>query len=238
MDGVYNPVSRTGYQARFRNTILADSIPISTKHRLPEFCRDFSASELIKVLKCPVFSSAFPAANDDELASLAESLMTSPPVPVQLNTRIQVDQIMQGAKELHLDELSGLSGNSFDSKTSQNAFYIEQRAKYKVKDTSMRKLRDLAFEKDLSETETNLIMELGQFNREEFQEAFPQAAERIWNVSLVTRTNKEVNMEDLEEQDLSFDDEDSIHSSEHSDSTEVAGSPSKGTGGLNPGGNN
>jgi hypothetical protein len=45
-------------------------------------------------------------------------------------------------------------------------------------------------------------------------------------------------MEDLEEQDLSFDDEDSIHSSEHSDSTEVAGSPSKGTGGLNPGGNN
>lgn len=244
MDGVYNPVSRTGYQARFRNTVLADSGPISAKHRLPEFCREFSASELMKVLKCPVFSNAFPAANDDELASLAESLMTSPPVQVQLNTRMQVDQIMQGAKEIHLDELSGLSGNSFDSKTSQNAFYIEQRAKYKLKESSMKKLKDLAFEKDLTETETNLIMDLGQFNREEFQEAFPLAAQRIWNrnhcqaeVSM-TSINKEEIMEDLEEQVLSEDDNESSHSADHSESTEVAGSPSKGTGGPNPGCNN
>lgn len=42
-----------------------------------------------------------------------------------------------------MDEMSGLSGNSFDSKTSQNAYYIKERALFKVKDKFMQTLVDL-----------------------------------------------------------------------------------------------
>lgn len=265
LGSVYNPVSRKGFLSKLKNTIVDQAVSPSPRFTLPEFCREFSAEELVRVFKCPIYAGVFPSSNEDDLVSLAESIATSPPVRLHGSSQPQVDQIMQEAKTIQtiqMEEMSELSGNSFDSKTSQNAFFIEERAEFKVKNRFMDKVVDHIRRKQYQVADT--IMQVGEISVEDLKEQFPDEAEEFVGASKseeeaapykppeevgINATNsnamdasEDEQGEEQEELSMSSEQEESSISSEQEDMslssqlTEVAGSPSKGTGGLNPGG--
>jgi hypothetical protein len=180
LGSVYNPITRKGFLSKFKNTILEEAPSASPRNMLPEFCREFSAEDLVRVFKCSIFEGAFPSSSDDDLISLAQSIVTSPPVRRNNLSVNQMEQFLNEAKiiqTVQMDEMSGLSGNSFDSKTSQNAYYIEERAMFKVKDKFMRKLADLINDKEFEAALVTIAV--GDISLDEFQQNFPDEASKL-----------------------------------------------------------
>ena len=272
LDGVYNPISRKGFQARFKNAMTTDASP-SKRHCLPEFCRNFPVAQLVQVLKTPAFAKSFPVANDDELASLAQSILTSPPFESTWHSMPMenLESTIVRTKDME-EDLSGLSGVSFDSKTSRNAHHIEERATFKMRDDSMRLLAQVVRENRMSSARD--IMSLGKFTLEDFRQSYPKETEVLENYlsfsdsdsddalgNSIPKTGTrnqaksvvelmELDLEDEDGEEDRSEDQDrnvkvkgsqeasSDSESVSSEDTEVAGSPSKGTGGPNPGGSN
>lgn len=185
--GYYNPLTRSGHIGLLQNTALQKSS--SKKTALPEFCRSFTSEELVKVFKCPLFyGSTYANTQDDDLLSLANTIVTSPnPFPVPdfgVNT---LDILLQETKLIQTDSnddnVSAMSNSTFDSKISYNAFQIDSRAQLLLQTAKLERMSTLAQKARLGTVSTefrDMACELGGFSPQEFSIQFPQEYHSLW----------------------------------------------------------
>ena len=151
-EGYYKPLVRMGYSGLMKNVFESGEGP-TKKAALPEFCNSLSAAELVKVLKCPGFSSLPLVAElgDDDLASLANTIATSPnPKPLPEGGMSSLERMLKESKLIDTtqrqEDISDMSGSSFDSTSSFNRFQIQERAKLLAKQIQKKEAIDKMME--------------------------------------------------------------------------------------------
>jgi hypothetical protein len=215
-----------------------------------------SGSELVKVFKCPGFSSLPMIADfeEDDLASLANTIATSPnPEKLPEAGMVGLESLLREANLIETsksaDEISEISNTSFDSKGSFNRFQINERAQVLAKQIQKKQaMQDLiqAFKSDqVSDFERDTYCKVGNFSKEEFKAAFPKEFQEIWSVREEFDSSEdeileipesgedenEIMMENqMESTELNTMDEDiSLSSSEESDEAEETDNDSSST---------
>jgi len=189
-DGYYNPLLRTGYSSLMRNVVEVPNVQ-TKKSALPAFCKELPAAELMKVFKCPGFS-ALPfvsTMNEDDLASLADSIATSPnPQPIPEEGIFSLEKMMQEAKMIETtdtqDDMSDVSGASFDSAGSYNRLQIHARAQLLASQLRTRKAMEKMIEehqkKPLTPEAVKMYCKIGEFSRSDLEALYPVEAKDIW----------------------------------------------------------
>jgi hypothetical protein len=226
-DGYYNPLLRSGFLGLLKNTQEKKS-EVSKKVGLPEFCRSMSGSELVKVFKCPGFSSLPMIADfeEDDLASLANTIATSPnPEKLPEAGMVGLESLLREANLIETsksaDEISEISNTSFDSKGSFNRFQINERAQVLAKQIQKKQaMQDLiqAFKSDqVSDFERDTYCKVGNFSKEEFKAAFPKEFQEIWSV----REDFDSSEDEILEIPESGEDENEIMMENQMESTEL-----------------
>jgi hypothetical protein len=247
-EGYYNPLVRTGYLGLMKNVFETGQGP-NKKAALPEFCKDLTAEELVKVFKCPGFSlhPMFANLEEDDLASLANTIATSPkqkPLPEGGMTSLErmlketkLIETSQGQEE----EMSDMSGSSFDSSSSFNRFQIQERAKLLAKQMQMKEAIDKMVKKSetdkLSKAEIEMFCKIGEFTRKDVALLYPEKVNTIWpndgNQMEIEEINEGVEEKDDDSSDVEEMLEERSYNSE--DTEKRGGSPKKAAGSQNTG---